>query len=142
MTTVALFVCSCGNNVGQTGESKYNTETETQTETAVEEQTEAEGEEILADGEIEDDGVAPGDCEIPGIRKAWAKNPISPVAADKGADIGNFAYAFCTEYAKYLPNKSLAEYLEFPDRYEEEVADYRVEDQKKKEYSGMTTMQK
>lgn len=38
MTTVALFVCSCGNNVGQTGESKDNTETETQTETAVEEE--------------------------------------------------------------------------------------------------------
>lgn len=129
VAALSFLLTACGEKKADKAQADEN-----QTETAVEEQTEAEGEEILADGEIEDDGVAPGDCEIPGIRKAWAKNPISPVAADKGADIGNFAYAFCTEYAKYLPNKSLAEYLEFPDRYEEEVADYRVEDQKKKGY--------
>lgn len=37
VTTMALLVCSCGNNAGQTGGSKDNTETGTQTETAVEE---------------------------------------------------------------------------------------------------------
>ncbi len=36
MITMALLVCSCGNNARQSGESKDNTETETQTETVVE----------------------------------------------------------------------------------------------------------
>ena len=38
MTTIALLVCSCGNNARQSGESKDNIETETQTETVVEEE--------------------------------------------------------------------------------------------------------
>lgn len=38
MTTMALFVCSCGNNARQSGESKDNTEAEMQTETVVEEE--------------------------------------------------------------------------------------------------------
>ena len=36
--TMALVVCSCGNNVSQQGESKDETVTESQTETVVQEE--------------------------------------------------------------------------------------------------------
>ena len=135
VAALSFMLTACGEKKADKAQADEN-----QKESTVQEQTVADDEnaiadeEFMGDGELEDDGVAPGDCEIPAIRKAWAKREISPVAADKGADITHLAYAFCTEYAKYLPNKSLAEYLEFPDRYNEEEADYRVEDQTKKGY--------
>jgi hypothetical protein len=88
----------------------------------------------LGDGEEADDGVGPGETALPAIRDVWAQTPISPVAADGTATIGNIAFAFCQEFSDYMPNKSLVEYLAFPDRYKEDDATYLIVDKKKNGY--------
>ena len=126
LAALSFMLTACGDK-----QAKQVLVAENKTETAVEEQTE---EEILADGEMEDDGVALGDTELPAIRKAWASKTLTTIAADEEVNIERFAFAFCLEYQQYEPCKALHDYLAFPSRYDEEEADYRVVNKKKNGY--------
>ena len=126
MAALSFMLTACGNkqaNQAQTDES--------QAESVAEEQVE---EPFIREGELEDDGADPADCKIPAIRNTWAPKKLTGVASNGKFDIELFALAFCKAYPDYEPNKSLIDYLNDPTNYNEEEADYRIDDKKKNGY--------
>jgi len=125
LAALSLVLVACGN--------KQATQNDAQpSDSAAVEATAQEAQQ--ADGEMTDDGVNPGETAVPAIRDVWAQTPISPVAADGTATISKMAFAFCQEFTDYMPNKSLLEYLAFPNRYNEDEASYLIIDKKNNGY--------
>ena len=119
LAAFSLVLVACGN--------KQATQTDAQQADSAAVETNTE-ESQMGDGEMSDDGVIPGETALPAIRDVWAQTPISPVAADGTANISNIVFAFCQEFSDYMPNKSLLEYLAFPNRYKEDEASYLIVD--------------
>ena len=125
LAAFSLVMVACGN--------KQATQTDAQQADSAAVETNTE-ESQMGDGEMSDDGVIPGETALPAIRDVWAQTPISPVAADGTANISNIVFAFCQEFSDYMPNKSLLEYLAFPNRYKEDEASYLIVDKKNNGY--------
>lgn len=123
VAALSFMLTACGDKKANQAQDADN-----ETDATVEEGTETLSEDN-ADG---DDSPALKTGEIADIRRVWASRPITPVAADKEADIEYFAFAFCMEYPDYEPNKALYDYLEFPTRYANQ--NFHIDNQKKNGY--------